>query len=167
MNPRILLFTLAFVFITSCSSHKKVNKLASQLNCNKSIVFIYDKESNLVKINKVGPNIGESKIPDYEETFIAAVEQLQKSMNTQISVEDELSFPSDTVERVVVKIEEIEWKFRFADATMSTDITFTVEGEVFPITGTNTVYWHGTKKGNLYKSLKSGIYQFLSTYCSP
>ena len=160
------LLSLSVVFITSCSSHKKINKLASNLNCNKSIAFIFDKQSNSVKIVKIGPNIGESKIPDYESTFIAAVEELQKSMNTKLSVENALGFPTDSVLRVNVKIEKIEWNFRAADAKMNTDIIFKVQDKEFPITGTNTVYWHGTKKGNLHKSLKSGIYQFLSSYCN-
>jgi hypothetical protein len=161
-----LLLSLSIVLITSCSSHKKINKLASKLSCNKSIEFIFDKQSNYVKIVKTGPNIGESKIPDYESTFIAAVAELQKSMNTKLSVENSIGFPTDSVVRVLVKIEKIEWDFRLADAIMNTDINFKVQGKEFPITGTNTVYWHGTKKGNLHKSLKSGIYQFLSSYCN-
>ncbi|MEP2299662.1 MAG: hypothetical protein ABJJ39_05550 [Kangiellaceae bacterium] len=166
MKFHYLLLLLYIAFITSCSSHKKINKLASELNCNKSIEFVFDKQSNLVKIVKTGPSIGESKIPDYESTFVAAVEELQKSMNTKLNVENTFGFPTDSVVRVVVKIEKIEWNFRAADAIMNTEINFKVQNREFPITGTNTVYWHGTKKGNLHKSLKSGIYQFLSLYCN-
>ena len=87
-------------------------------------------------------------------------------MNSSLTVKNSFGFPNDSVIRVVVEIEKIEWNFRVADAKMNTDINFKVQDREIPITGTNTVYWHGTKKGNLHKSLKSGIYKFLSSYCN-
>lgn len=166
MKFQYLLLTLSIALITSCSSHKKINKLASELNCNKSIEFVFDEQSNFVKIVKTGPNIGESKVPNYESTFVAAVKDLQKSTNNKLSVKNAFGFPTDSIVRVVVKIEKIQWNFRAADAIMYTDINFKAQSREYPITGTNKVYWHGTKKGNLHKSLKSGIYQFLRVYCS-
>lgn len=166
MKFHYLLLSLSIALIISCSSHKKINRLASELNCDKSIEFVFDEQSNFVKIVKAGPNIGESKVPDYKSTFVAAVEDLQKSMNTKLRVKNAFGLPNDSIVRVVVKIEKIEWNFRAADAIMYTDINFKVQSREFPITGTNKVYWHGTKKGNLHKSLKSGIYQFLSVYCN-
>jgi len=167
MKLKPILFSLSFLLITSCSSHKKINKLASNLDCSKSFEFIFDKESNFAKIEKTGPSIGESKIPDYESTFVAAVEELQQNTSTNLSVKNSFGFPNDNVVKVIVKIERIEWNFRTADAIMNTDLSFKVKDKEFLITGTNTVYWHGTKKGNLHKSLKNGIYQFLSAFCTP
>lgn len=167
MKLKYFLYSLSILFITSCSSHKKINKLASNLDCSRSFEFIFDKESNYAKIEKTGPSLGESKIPDYESTFVAAIEELQQNTNTNLSVKNSFGFPNDTVIKVIVKIERIEWNFRTADAIMNTDLNFKVEDREFLITGTNTVYWHGTKKGNLHKSLKNGIYQFLSSFCTP
>lgn len=167
MKLKSFLYSISILLITSCSSHKKINKLASNLDCSKSFEFTFDNESNYAKIEKIGPSIGESKIPDYESTFVAAIEELQQNMSTNLSVKNSFGFPNDNVVNVIVKIERIEWHFRTADAIMNTDLSFKVEDKEFLITGTNTVYWHGTKKGNLHKSLKNGIYQFLSSFCTP
>ncbi|QNK77768.1 hypothetical protein H7F37_01365 [Winogradskyella sp. PAMC22761] len=156
---------ISSIVMLNCKSHKEINKLASTLECTKPIEFIFDKQSNAVKIEKVGPSIGESKIPNYELTFIRAVNELNENMNTELKATQTLGFPSDSVLKVEVRIEKIIWDFRTTDAIMTTELNFKFEDKEIKTTGTNTTYVHGTKKGNLRKSLKSGIYEFLNIYC--
>ncbi|MEP0212060.1 MAG: hypothetical protein ABJD66_02515 [Cellulophaga sp.] len=49
---------------------------------------------------------------------------------------------------------------------MTADLSFYVDGEKISVIGENKVYWAGTKKGNLYKCLKNGAFNFLNVICS-
>ncbi len=166
MNIKTLQILLILsTLILSCKSHKEINRLAYELKCDKTIEFIFDKQSNTVQIEKVGPSIGESKIPNYELTFNQAVEELNENIKSEIKVTETIGFPTDSILKVKVKIDKIIWNFRTADAVMSTDIIFYFDNKEIKTTGTNTTYMHGTKKGNLRKSIKSGIYEFLKINC--
>jgi hypothetical protein len=167
LNIKILkILLISSLTILSCKSHKEINRLASEIKCDKSIELIFDKQSNIVKIEKVGPNIGESKIPDYERSFNKAVDELNVNMDIELKVTRAIGFPSDSIVKVKVRIERIVWEFRDTNAIMNTDLVFKLENKEIKTTGTNTTYFHGTKKGNLFKSLKSGIYKFLNIYCN-
>ncbi len=154
------------MLLMNCRSHKNINRLADSLVCEKPIEFIFDKYSNVVKIEKVGPYIGESKIPDYELSFIKAVNELNKIVDGQLSVSNARGLPSDDIIKAEITITRILWEFTEVDATMSTDMVFKSNGEKVKITGKNVVYVHGTKKGNLWKSLKDGIYQYIYLNCN-
>lgn len=56
------------------------------------------------------------------------------------------------------------WEFGHSNAIMPTELIFSFENQEVKTTGTNTVYVNGTKKGNLRKSIESGVYQFLNNY---
>ena len=63
-------------------------------------------------------------------------------------------------------INEIIWTAGMFSAVMETQLKYQLDDQDIFITGTNKVYVGGTKKGNLYKSLKDGYYQLLKSVCS-
>lgn len=160
----ILLFSIVN-FLFSCTSHKKVNKLASQLNCNKTIHFVFDDESKFAKIEYIGDHFGNSEYPDYKRTFIESVEELDKESLAKMEYKDALGFPSDSIIQVTVRIEKIVWDFGFSSALMETELIYKLPDRNINIIGNNKVHMAGTKKGNLFKSLKHGNYMFLSIIC--
>ncbi|MGB6152647.1 MAG: hypothetical protein WBG48_11700 [Pricia sp.] len=161
----ILSFTIIY-FLFSCASHKKVNKLASQLNCNETIHFVFDEESKFAKIKYNGNHFGNSKYPDYKKTFKESVEELDKKSPAKMEYKDAHSFPSDSVVQVTVRIKKIVWNFGFSSALMETELIYKLSDRDINIIGNNKVHMAGTKRGNLFKSLKHGNYMFLSIICN-
>jgi hypothetical protein len=160
----LLLFSIIHSLF-GCASHKKVNKLASQLNCNKTIHFVFDDESKFVKIEYKGDYSGNSEYPDYKMTFRESVEELDKESPANVEYRDALGFPSDSIIQVTVRIKKIVWDFGVSSALMETELVYKLSDRNMNIIGNNKVHMAGTKKGNLFKSLKHGNYIFLSVIC--
>lgn len=162
----LYLFSGFFIFFCACSSHKKINRLAEQLECDKAYHFVFDDASNFTKIEYIGePTIGNSEYPNYKESFRKSIEQLNKSTSAKLVYKEAFGFPSDSIIQVRVRIEKIIWYIKKSSATMSTDLIYDINGKKIKITGDNTVHLAGTKTGNLYKSLKSGNLIFLNINC--
>lgn len=153
-------------FILGCASHKKTNKYASQIECNKNFYFGYDKQSDFEKFDYSGLHFGDSKFPDFKQTFIKSIHELNKDTKMELKFVESPILSSNYSVYAKVKIEEIRWKFRFADAILEVDLEYEINDEKVNITGKNKVYFAGTKKGNLYKALKNGHFQFISQTCS-
>lgn len=152
---------LITLVLLGCVSHKKVNKLASKLNCNKPVHFVFDKESKFVKVEYNGAYPGTTPYPDYEESF----KELERDSNMKLLNKDALGFPSDSIIQVTVKIESIVWGFTNSSALMEVELSYKMPDREFNIIGNNKVYMNATKKGNIYKCLKHGNYVFLSIVC--
>lgn len=158
--------TILTLVCFGCSSHKKINQLAKTLECSKTYHFVFNELSNFAKIEYKGEDtIGNSEYPDYKKTFKESIENLNESTEAVLIYKDAFGFPDDSVIQVSVKIKSIVWDFGHINATMSTELEYEVGNEKINLIGDNRIQIAGTKKGNLFKSLKSGTYQFLNVMC--
>lgn len=152
------------ILLIGCASHKKVNKLASELNCKKPIHFAFDKESKFAKVEYKGAS-GDTPYPDYIKSFKESVEELERDSNMKLLYKDALGFPSDSIIQVIVKIESIVWGVGNFAALMEVELSYKMPDRELNIIGNNKVFMSATKKGNIYKCLKHGNYVFLSIVC--
>ncbi len=158
-------FVCCFLF-TTCASHTKVNQWVSELNCDRTFHFSFDESSNMVKIEYRGEEtVGNSEYPDYKMTFIESVQDLAKTSKMNLVYKDALGFPSDSIIKVNVKIKNIIWNIYNSKAIMEAELTYKLPDKEINIVGSNRVYLAGTKKGNLYKSLKHANFLFISAMC--
>ncbi len=153
------------VSIFSCASHKKVNKLASHLKCDKEIYFTFDESNKDVVIEKRGWHLGNSKVPDFENSFARSLRKLSTNSNLNLNFNKTYKKQIDSDNKVNVKIDSIIWNFGFSSAIMETFINYELPEKSIRVIGKNKIYLQGTKKGNLYKSLKHGNYLFLNKFC--
>lgn len=159
---------LLIILNVGCASHRKTNKLASNISCNRTFYFSYDERSDFEEFKYEGlPTYGNSKFPDFKQTFIKSIHDLDKDteMSLQFVESDVLPSTASTVARV--RIEDIRLKAGITSAVLEVDLLYQMEGEKIHLTGKNKVYMAFTKKSNLYKALKNGHYLFISSICSP
>ena len=159
-----LLLVISFGF-TGCASHKKINRLAQEMDCRKTILFLYDEAGDSVIMERKGFSAGNSPYPDYKLTMQKSIEELNKHTTANLLFRQSLGFPSDSVIQVKVLIKDITWTFGVWSALMETELIYQLDNKKIDITGENKVYLAGTKKGNLFKSLKDGHYQLLNYIC--
>jgi len=155
-----------FVNLSSCASHKKINREISKVICSEEFYFALDKSSELVKIKYEGEHWGKTKYPDYQSTFRDAIEELKSNSKIKMEYKDVLGFPSDKIIKVNVIIKSIVWEFKDTSATMKTELLYELPNDTIYITGMNKVIIGGSKTGNLMKSLKDGTYKFLTNFCN-
>ena len=166
LKRRISLFLLVFTFCTTgCASHKKINRLAGEIECNKTILFVWDEAGNSVLINRKGFFMGNSVYPDYRKTFQKSIEELNQNTTANLLYTQNPGFASDSIIQVKVLIKDITWTFGFWSALMETELVYQLDNEKIDITGENKIFLAGTKKGNLFKSIKDGHYQLLNKIC--
>ncbi len=116
-------------------------------------------------IQKRGWHMGNSKVPEYPESFRESLEELVRNSGLNLKFKKSHETLSDSIIQVNVKIDSIIWNFGFSSATMETFLNYELPNQSIKVIGKNKVYMQGTKKGNLYKSLKHGNYLFLSKIC--
>ncbi|WP_394747727.1 hypothetical protein [Spongiimicrobium salis] len=157
---------LLFCF-SACAPHRKINRLASKINCDSNFEFTLDPSSKAVRVTYTGEHYGYSEYPNYDITMRASIEDLAKdNPQLKIAYTDALGFPSDSIVKVNVKIVKILWHFKDSSASMEVDLVYELPDRKIHLVGNNKVFVAGTKKGNLFKALKHGNYQFLASYCS-
>lgn len=161
----ILILLVILICLTGCASHKNINRLARELDCNKTIHFIWDEAGNSVKIDRQGTVLGDSPYPNYRKTFRESIEEINKHTSATLLYKESPGVPSDSVILVKVLGKDITWKWGLSSALMETELQYQLDDQKVNITGKNKVYLAGTKTGNLYKSLKEGHYQFLKYLC--
>ena len=84
LKRRISLFLLVISFsISGCASHKKINRLAGEIECDKTILFEWDEAGNSVLIDRKGHFAGNSVYPDYRKKFRESIEELKKNRRSQ------------------------------------------------------------------------------------
>lgn len=166
-NPDLknVLVVLITIVIVGCASHKKVNKLASHLICDKEVHFTFAASNNDIMIEKKGWYMGDSRVPEFDDSFRRSLEELVRYPELKLKFKKTHETQSDSIDQVNVKIDSIIWNFGFSSATMETFLNYELPDQSIKVVGKNKVYLHGTKKGNLYKSLKNGNYWFLSKFC--
>lgn len=84
------LIKIALTFLVlGCASHKKTNKLAAEIDCNKNFYFAYDERSDFEKFRYEGlPTYGNSKFPDFKQTFIKSIQELNKDTKMSLKYVD-------------------------------------------------------------------------------
>lgn len=160
----IILF-FAVTILHGCASHKKINRLVAEIDCNKTIHFALDKDIRFSKIEYRGDHYGDSPYPDYRRSLREAVEELDEISPAKLVYKDALGFPSDSIIQVSVLIENIVWGFGSSSALMEAEIIYKMADREINIMANNKVFVGGTKKGNVFKTLKDGNYKLLSILC--
>ena len=164
-NYKILILLFATLFLIDCGSTKKLNKLSSQLKCEKSIEFIYDKQSDGVKVELVNQVHGKYDVPNYELEFGNVINGFANNMNAELTVNDGFGFKLDSIHYVKMRIERIVLTFGELNTTLDTNILFQLKDKEFKITGNHSGYWETSTNSMFRKTLIDGVYQFLQMYC--
>jgi len=160
-----LLLTLVVFFLNGCAPHTKINKLVAAIDCDKTIHFALDDNSRFAKIEYRGEHTGSSPNPDYRIALRAAVEELNKVSSANLVYKDALGFPSDSILPVTVKIEKIIWDFGTTAILMEAELIYKLPNREINLLANNKVFIGGTKRGNVFKTLKHGNYRLLSILC--
>jgi hypothetical protein len=163
-----ILPTLLLLFLFSCSSHKKTNKLAVDLSCPQhfSFYFTYDHTNSSKEFRYSGETqLGTTSYPNFIEEFERSVKDLNQATSFEMRMQEHALLPEASVKEVHVTIRDIIWHFKKNQATMSIALDYEVEGKLIKVIGENTVFVAATKKGNFFKCLKNGHYQFFERYC--
>lgn len=151
-----------------CASHKKTNKLAAEIDCDRNFYFAYDERSNFEKFKYEGlPTYGNSKFPDFKQTFIKSIRELDKDTKMSLKFFDSNVLLSNSETFARVRIEDIRIVAGFSSAVLEVDLLYQMDGEKIRLTGKNKMNLGFTKKGSLYKAIKNGHYLFISSICSP
>lgn len=150
-----------------CASHKQTNRLASKIDCDRDFYFAYDERSDFEDFNYTGEHFGDSKFPDFKQTFIKSINELNNDTEMQLEFVESDMLPSNNSTFARVRIEEIRWNWGLTNAVMEVDLQYEMESQKIYLTGKNKLHMGGTKKGSLYKALKNGHFLFISSICSP
>jgi len=128
LKRRFFVFLLVISFsFTGCASHKKINKLAGEIECDKTIHFVWDEAGNSVIIDRKGFFVGNSVYPDYRKTFQESIEELNKHTKANLLYTQSPGSPSDSVTQVKVLIKDITWTFGFWSALMETELMYQLD----------------------------------------
>ncbi|WP_066219793.1 hypothetical protein [Formosa haliotis] len=167
MNKTLIKIIILSFFFGACSSSKKIYSSAKKLDCDKKICFVFDRDSNFAPLTKNGDHFGDSKFPDYESIFISSVMDFAENSKLDIENSAAVGIPTKSVDYVKIKIEKIDWTFTFFSAKMDVHLIYEINNQIIPLVGENhiNIFFFGTKKGQLYKSLLNGHYSFLQSYC--
>ena len=161
---------IALILITltlGCASHKKTNKLTAEIDCNRNFFFAYDERSDFEKFKYEGlPTFGDSEFPDFKQTFIKSIIELDKDTEIPLKFVNSNVLPSNSVTFAKVRIEDIRLVAGFSNAVLEVDLLYQMENSKIHLTGKNKMNMGFTKKGSLYKALKNGHYLFISSICS-
>ena len=166
--PKLKVFICSLIYlllIAGCSSHKKVNQMASELNCNKSFYFSLNEDYKSVPIELNGPYIGKADSVNYKEAFIKSINSLNEDYANELKYVQKFGLPENSVIQVKVSIKSIHWDFTHTTGTLISDLIYETPSRRINVVGKNKVYISGTNRGNLYKSMKDCNYQFLKEYC--
>ena len=164
-KSRYMILLLVVTALNGCASHKKINRLVAEIECNKTIHFALDKDIRFAKIEYRGDHFGDSPYPNYRRSLREAVEELDKVSRAKLVYKDALGFPSDSIIQVSVLIEKIVWDFGASSALMEAEIIYKIADREINLIANNKVFVAGTKKGNIFKTLKHGNYKLLSILC--
>lgn len=162
---KLIGFTI-MLMVFGCAPHKKTNKLASKLRCDRNFFLSYDARSDFEGFKYTGEHYGKSKFPDFKKTFIKSIVELNNDTQMDVKFVESTILPSSSNNYAKVRIEEIRWNWKFSSAELEVDLQYEINEEKIYITGKNKIYLVGTKRGSLYKALKNGHYLFINALCS-
>ncbi len=154
-------FLMFFFVIISCSSSKQILTNSDKIE-NKKIIFIFERNNDFIPLEKKGDHIGNSKTPTNSRVFEKTIIDIANETNLDLIYQEQYVFPSDSVIPIIVSIDKIEWEWSTFSAVMNTSLIYKSPLDTIKITGSNRNYLFGTKKRNLYQSMKNGNYLFLT-----
>ncbi|WP_338732143.1 hypothetical protein [Mangrovimonas cancribranchiae] len=159
------------ILLIGCSSSRKMNKIKSQIDCNKTIHIVWDESSNLIRIESIGTykngyaSFTKGKKLDYKETFKKSLEELNKKYKTKFIFRESHGFPSDSVIQVTIKIDQIVWNKGFRNATMDNYLTYQTTEKNIQITGRSKAQSYARAGKSLLQSFEHGNLLFLQAFC--
>ncbi|WP_435135245.1 hypothetical protein [Formosa sp. A9] len=130
----IVLFSLL-----SCKSHKEIKKLSSQIDCKKTIYFIWDDESNALQSQttgnyKLGYTFRNIDI-NLKELFIESVEKLNEDYKGTYIYGKYNGFPPDSIIQVRVKLEKLVWHLNYYKSKRDLQLVYSTSNEDFQFIG--------------------------------
>lgn len=167
MNKNYIIVVLLFtsLSLTVCSSPKKLVKKAKQLKCDNPIEFIYDRMSDLVKLELIEQVHGEYRIPNYKSEFNHVISEFDKNIDSDIKVNNGFGFKYDSILYVNTRIEKITMTFGDLKTTLETDINFSLRNNEIRITGVHSGHWETSTNRMFRKSLIDAVHQYLQINC--
>lgn len=156
----VILFSLL-----GCKSHREIKKLESQIECKKTIYFIWDDESNVFKSEKRG-NYKEGYTfrnidIDYKELFIESIEKLNEDYEGTY-IYGNSAFPSDSVIKVRVKLEKLVWHLNFSKSKRDLQLLYSTPNKEFRFLGMSKRKKHKA----MLESFEHGNLQFILAACN-
>lgn len=164
-NYKILVLLIVALFLIDCSSPNKLVKKAKHLNCGKPIEFIYDRQSDIVKLELIEQVHGDYRIPNYESEFRYVISEFDKNISSDIKVNNGFGFQHDSIIYVNTRIERIIMTFGDLKTTLETDINFKVKNNEIRITGIHSGHWEISTNVMFRKTLIDAVHQFLQMNC--
>lgn len=165
-------YIFILINLLGCASNKQMRSLESQLNCNKTVHFIWDNSSDFVEIESKGIYKGDyisfsnGKRPNYKKTFMKSLDKLNKKHVTKLVLKEAHGFPLDSVIQVTVKIDEIIWNKGFSSMIMDAYLVYEISNQDVQIVGqSNSKAW-GRDEDALLQCFEHGNLQFLLSYCN-
>jgi len=159
------------ILLLGCSSNRKMNKLQSQLKCNKTIHIVWDESSTFIQIEAVGTfkndyaTFTKGKKLNLKEIFIQSLEGLNKEYKTKFILKKQLGFPSDSIIQVTVKIDKIVWNKGYSTAIMDNYLTYKIKGKNIQVMGKSKAQSYANSRKSLLQSFEHGNLLFLLAAC--
>lgn len=160
-------FVIVLLTLLSCKSHKEIKKLSPQVNCNKTIYFIWDDESNVYKSEKRGNYIEGYSFRqidiDYKEIFIESIEKLNEDYKGNYIYGKYSGFPSDSVIQVHVKLEKLVWRLNFSKSKRDLQLLYSTSDNDFQFLGKSN---RNRSSKAMLESFKHSNLQFILATCN-
>lgn len=159
------------IVLLACSPGRKISSIKSQIKCNKTIHFVWDKSSDLIKIETQGTfkneyaSFTKRKKLDYKKIFIESLENLNKKYKTKLFIKKSHGFPSDTIIQVTIKIDEIIWNKGFSNASMDNSLIYKTNDNSVQIAGISKNQSIANADKSLLQSFEHGNLLFLLASC--
>ena len=146
-----------------------MNKIYSQLNCNKTIHIVWDESNNFARIESVGTfkndyvsfAITKGKKLNYKEAFKKSLEELNKKHKTKFVFKERHGFPSDSIIQVTIKIDKIIWNKGFSKAVMDNYLIYKTKEKNIQIIGKSKAQTYAKAGKSLLQSFEHGNLLFL------
>ncbi|WP_299214646.1 hypothetical protein [uncultured Aquimarina sp.] len=157
---------IVLLSLLGCKSHKEIKKLASQVECKKTIYFIWDDESNVFQSEKRG-NYKEGYTfrnidIDYKELFIESIEKINNDYEGTYIYGKYSGFPSDSVIEVRVKLEKLVWHLNFSKSKRDLQLLYSTPNKDFQFLGKSKRKKHKA----MLESFEHGNLKFILAACN-
>lgn len=157
---------IVLLSLLGCKSHQEIKNLSSQIDCKKTIYFIWDDESNVYKSEKRG-NYKEGysfrySDMDYKELFIESIEKLNEDYKGTYIYGKYSGFRPDSVIQVRVKLEKLVWHLNFSRSKRDLQLLYSTPNKDFRFLGNSNRKKHKA----MLESFKHGNLKFILATCN-
>lgn len=125
-------------------------------------MFHLTDESQLIFVQKSGPNLGETMQPNNAEVFAYSVKALAEENNLNLNYSNNISNTQTLEYLVVADLKRVSWDFGFTNAKMNAEIEYLLpDGSRVLINGIYNSIGGGTKSQNLFLAFLNANSQIL------